>query len=218
MNASLAHRGRRAYLAAPALAGTAASAVLTIAVVTLWLGPLIGTWLAMLIGAGFDGAWLAALAYERRLAAQGDHNPKVTLTGWLFGLAATGLLVAHALTAAAGTSAWLAVSWLPLAAKALWWLHSLWEATEVSPRARMEISRVLQDSRDSAAISRATLNAQAGIDIVRTQALAAADAGMAKAQSKAARRLAEARTTLENTAGDEREYEALTAVAAPRWD
>lgn len=218
-------KSRRAWLAAPALAGTAASAVLTVAVVTLWLGPLIGPWLAMLIGLGFDGAWLAALAYERRLAAQGDHDRRVTLVGWAFGLAATGLLVAHALTAGAGTAAWLAVSWLPIAAKALWWLHGLWEATELSPAARSEIGRVLQDARDSAAIARASLTAQTRVERVRMETLASAGATVAKVQAKASKTLAGAWSELEYARSDSDRAHALACVAspatpaaAPRWD
>ncbi|MFG3230027.1 protein spdB [Kitasatospora sp. NPDC048194] len=219
MNANLAHARRRAVLAAPALAGTAASMVLTVAVVALWLGPLLGIWLGLLIGLGFDGAWLAALAYERRLSAQGEHDWRVTLVGWLFGLAATGLLVVHGLTAGAGTAAWLAVSWLPIAAKLLWWLHGLWEATEVSPRALAEIAAVRQSARDDAAVARARLAAQVGMDVVRTRAVSSAGAQMAKAQTKAARVLAGARAALENTAQtDDGQNAALTAVTAPRWE
>ncbi|BFO14430.1 hypothetical protein SHKM778_08180 [Streptomyces sp. KM77-8] len=82
---------------------------------------------------GYRRGWLATLAYERRLAAQGDHNRVVTAVGWSFGLIATAVLIAHALTAEHSAGAWLAVSWLPLAAKALWLVHGLWERTALTP-------------------------------------------------------------------------------------
>lgn len=225
IRASIRRRGARAWLAAPALAGTAASAVLTVAVVALWLGEVMPVYLAVLIGLGFDGAWLAALAYERRLAAQGDHDRRMTVVGLVFAAAATGMLVAHALTAGAGTAAWLAVSWLPLAAKGLWWLHGLWEATELSPAARTEIGRVLQDARDSAAIARASLNAQTTVERVRMQTLSATGATVAKVQARASKTLAKAWTELEDARSDSDRARALTCVAssatpaaAPRWE
>jgi hypothetical protein len=89
----------------------------------------------------------------------------------------------------------------------------------VSPKARAEISAVLQDARDNAAIARARLNAHTGIEVVRTRAVSAAGSNMAKAQSKAARVLAGARASLESTAQtDDGQHAALTAVAAPVWD
>ncbi|MFI6158293.1 protein spdB, partial [Kitasatospora sp. NPDC051170] len=118
MSASIRQRTRRAALAAPALVSTLLSAVLTVAVVGLWLGTVMPVFLAVVIGLAFDAGWLCALAYERRLAAQGDHDRRVTALGWAFGLVATGMLVAHALTAPSGAVAWLAVAWLPVGAKA----------------------------------------------------------------------------------------------------
>ncbi|GGX35090.1 hypothetical protein GCM10010321_58070 [Streptomyces chartreusis] len=103
----------------PAAVMTAVSMVLTLAVVVMWLGTAVPVPVALVVGLGIDGGWLATLAYERRLAAQGDHNRVVTGVGWFFGLAASGVLVAHALTAESSAGAWLAVAWLPIAAKAL---------------------------------------------------------------------------------------------------
>lgn len=117
----------------PAVAMTAVSMVLTLAVVVMWLGSAMPWLVALVVGLGIDGGWLATLAYERRLAAQGDHNRVVTAVGWSFGLIATAVLIAHALTAEHSAGAWLAVSWLPLAAKALWLVHGLWERTALTP-------------------------------------------------------------------------------------
>ncbi|MFF4821280.1 hypothetical protein ACFY2K_42635 [Kitasatospora sp. NPDC001309] len=205
---------RRLKLAAPALASTLFSAVLTVTVVALWLGSVMPLPLAIIIGLGFDGIWLSALAYERRLAAQGDHDRRVTVLGWLFGLMATAVLVAHALTTTM-PAAWLAVSWLPLAAKGLWWLHSLWEATEISPKARHEIGRILQDSRDNTAIARASLNARTRVERVRMESLSTAGATFARAQSKSARVLAGAWAELEQVDGEQEQARALTTMATP---
>lgn len=119
----------------PAVAMTAVSMVLTLAVVMMWLGTAMPWPVALVVGLGIDGGWLATLAYERRLAAQGDHSNAVTAVGWSFGLIATGVLVAHALTAEESAGAWLAVAWLPVAAKALWLVHGLWEQTALTPTA-----------------------------------------------------------------------------------
>ncbi|MFF2696681.1 hypothetical protein ACFVRW_23635, partial [Bacillus subtilis] len=218
MSASIRKRTHRAALAAPALVSTALSAVLTVAVVGLWLGTVMPLYLAVIIGLAFDAGWLSAQAYERRLAAQGDHDRRVTLIAWGFGLIATAMLVTHALTAASGTAAWLAVAWLPVGAKALWWLHSVWERSEISPRARAEITQVLQDSRDSAAIARASLNARTGVEVVRMTALSEAGARVAKAQSKSAARLSAAWSGLDTT-GEEhgRALEEVAAPPAPLW-
>ncbi|MGW3304834.1 protein spdB, partial [Streptomyces rubiginosohelvolus] len=118
----------------PAIAMTAVSMVLTVVVVVMWLSGSMHWGVALVVGLGLDGGWLATLAYERRLAAQGDHSTPVTVVGWLFGAAATGVLVAHAL-GEESPGAWLAVAWLPLAAKALWLVHGLWERTALTPRA-----------------------------------------------------------------------------------
>ena len=89
----------RAKTVLPAVAMTAVSMVLTLAVVMMWLGTAVPWPVALVVGLGIDGGWLATLAYERRLAAQGDHSRIVTGVGWFFGLIAAGVLVAHALTA-----------------------------------------------------------------------------------------------------------------------
>ncbi|MQS18054.1 protein spdB [Streptomyces kaniharaensis] len=218
MNTSLRRTAGRAWLAAPALAVTVVSAVLTVAVVALWLNGVMPLALALVIGLGYDGAWLAALSYERRLAGQGDHNAKVTALGWMSGALTTGMLVVHALTSP-HTAGWLAVAWLPLAAKSLWWLHGVWESTEISPKAKSEIRRVLQDSRDNAAISRAVLNAQTHGERTRMDSLSRAGAAVAKAQSKAAERLSGAWQELAEVNGQEDQapvLERLGAPAAPR--
>ncbi|MFJ8629016.1 protein spdB [Kitasatospora sp. NPDC093550] len=219
MSASIRQRTRRAWLAAPAIVSTVLSAVLTVAVVALWLGSVMPVFLAIVIGLAFDAAWLCAQAYERRLARQGDHDVRVTLVGWAFGLVATGMLVTHALTAPSGTAAWLAVAWLPVGAKSLWWLHSLWERTEISPRALAEIAQVLQDSRDNAAKARASLNARTSVEVVRMTALSEAGARVAKAQAKSAARLSNAWSGLDTTGQEHgRALEEVAAPAAPLWE
>ena len=151
----------KAKTALPAVAMTAVSMVLTLAVVMMWLGTAMPWPVALVVGLGIDGGWLATLAYERRLAAQGDHNRAVTAVGWSFGLIAAGVLVAHALTAEASTGAWLAVAWLPIAAKALWLVHGLWEATALTPNALGAIRGIQQEARDEAAVARAPRRAEA---------------------------------------------------------
>ncbi|MQS18071.1 hypothetical protein F7Q99_39265 [Streptomyces kaniharaensis] len=138
----------------------------------------------------------------------------------MFGALTTGMLVVHALTSP-HTAGWLAVAWLPLAAKSLWWLHGVWESTEISPKAKSEIRRVLQDSRDNAAISRAVLNAQTHGERTRMDSLSRAGAAVAKAQSKAAERLSGAWQELAEVNGQEDQapvLERLGAPAAPAWE
>ncbi|MFG3467727.1 protein spdB, partial [Streptomyces sp. NPDC047853] len=65
---------KRSMTAAPAVAMTAVSMVLTLAVVVMWLGDSMHWGVALVVGLGIDGGWLATLAYDRRLAAQGDHS------------------------------------------------------------------------------------------------------------------------------------------------
>lgn len=210
----------------PAATMTVVSMALTLAVVTTWLGAVLPWELALLIGAGLDGAWLATLAYERRLAAQGDHSRAVTGIGWGFGAVATGTLVAHALTSGeGGTAAWLAVSWLPLAAKCLWLVHGLWERTALTPDAVREIRDVLQESRDGAAVARARLRAQAVAERTRLEAVTAAGADVARVQARTAGRLAGAWSVLEAARAEEGPARALTCVTAPvtpgvtpRWE
>ncbi|KPC67413.1 protein spdB, partial [Streptomyces sp. NRRL F-6602] len=135
----------RAKTVLPAVAMTAVSMVLTLAVVVMWLGRAMPWPVALVVGLGIDGGWLATLAYERRLAAQGDHSRPVTAVGWSFGLIAAGVLITHALTAEASKGAWLAVAWLPLAAKALWLVHGLWESTALTPAALGAIRGIQQE-------------------------------------------------------------------------
>ncbi|MFF3731340.1 protein spdB [Streptomyces sp. NPDC002476] len=199
----------------PAVAMTAVSMALTLAVVMLWLGPVMPWPVALVVGLGIDGGWLATLAYDRRLASQGDHNPAVTAIGWAFGLVATGVLVAHALTAEESTGAWLAVAWLPLAAKALWVVHSLWERTALTPTALDTIQGIQQTARDEAAVARARLRAQAATEETRLTAVTQAGARVARVQAQTARTLSEAWSTLEEARTGEGTNRALTSVTTP---
>ncbi|MFE1291669.1 protein spdB [Streptomyces sp. NPDC058751] len=211
--------------ALPAVAVTAVSLVLTLAVVVMWLGTAMPWPVALVVGLGIDGGWLATLAYERRLAAQGDHSTAVTAVGWSFGLLATGVLVAHALTAEADTGAWLAVAWLPLAAKALWLVHGLWERTALTPAALTAISGIQQEARDEAAVARARLRAEASTEETRLTAVTQAGARVARVQADTAKRLSDAWSTLEAARTGEDTGRALTSVThrvtpdvAPRWE
>ncbi|MFF2381299.1 protein spdB [Streptomyces sp. NPDC058108] len=214
-----------AKTALPAVAMTAVSMVLTLAVVMMWLGTAMPWPVALVVGLGIDGGWLATLAYERRLAAQGDHSRAVTAVGWSFGLVATGVLVAHALTAEADTGAWLAVAWLPVAAKALWLVHGMWERTALTPRALDMIRGVQQEARDEAAVARARLRAEAGTEETRLTAVTEAGARVARVQAKTAQTLSRAWSTLESARTGEDTGRALTSVThrvtpdvTPRWE
>lgn len=209
---------------APAVAMTVVSMVLTLAVVVMWLGGSMPWPIALVVGLGLDGGWLATLAYERRLATQGDHNNAVTAVGWGFGLVATGVLVAHALGEEA-TGAWLAVSWLPIAAKALWLVHGLWERTALTPVALDAIRGIQQEARDEAAVARALLRAQAGTEETRLTAVTDAGARVARVQAETAERLSGAWSTLEAARQGEGTARALTCVtdrvtpgSQPRWE
>jgi hypothetical protein len=204
---------------------TAVSMVLTLAVVMMWLGTAVPWPVALVVGLGIDGGWLATLAYERRLAAQGDHNPAVTGVGWFFGLVATGVLVAHALTAEESAGAWLAVAWLPVAAKALWLVHGLWERTALTPEALDAIRGIQQEARDEAAVARARLRAEAVTEETRLTAVTGAGARVARVQAKTAQTLSRAWSTLETTRQGEDTGRALTSVTSrvtpgvtPRWE
>jgi hypothetical protein len=209
----------------PAVAMTAVSMVLTLAVVMMWLGTAVPWPVALVVGLGIDGGWLATLAYERRLAAQGDHNRAVTAVGWSFGILAAGVLVAHALTAEHSAGAWLAVAWLPIAAKALWLVHSLWERTVLTPLALDAIRGIQQEARDEAAVARARLRAEAATEETRLTAVTAAGARVARVQAKTAHTLAGAWSTLETARKGEETGRALTSVTSPvtpdvtpRWE
>ncbi|MFF8524185.1 protein spdB [Streptomyces werraensis] len=209
----------------PAAVMTAVSMVLTLAVVVMWLGAAVPWPVALVVGLGIDGGWLATLAYERRLAAQGDHSTPVTTVGWFFGLLATGVLVAHALTADGAVGAWLAVAWLPLAAKALWLVHGLWERTALTPAALDAIAGIQQEARDEAAVARARLRAEAATEETRLTAVTAAGARVARVQARTAETLAGAWSTLEAARRGEDTGRALTSVTSPvtpgvtpRWD
>ncbi|MFF7371897.1 protein spdB [Streptomyces tricolor] len=209
----------------PAVAMTAVSMVLTLAVVMMWLGAAVPWPVALIVGLGIDGGWLAALAYERRLAAQGDHSRAVTAVGWSFGVLAAGVLVAHALTADHSAGAWLAVAWLPIAAKALWLVHSLWERTALTPLALDAIRGIQQEARDEAAVARARLRAEAATEETRLTAVTQAGARVARVQAETSRTLASAWSTLESARRGEETGHALTSVTStvtsgvtPRWE
>ncbi|MFF3815799.1 protein spdB [Streptomyces bluensis] len=208
----------------PAVAMTAVSMVLTLAVVVMWLGTAVPWPVALVVGLGIDGGWLATLAYERRLAAQGDHNQTVTGVGWFFGAVATGVLVAHALSEESA-GAWLAVAWLPLAAKALWLVHGLWERTALTATALDDIRGIQQEARDEAAVARARLRAEAATEETRLTAVTEAGARVARVQAETAATLAEAWSTLETARQGEDTGRALTSVTSrvtpgvtPRWE
>ncbi|MEU6079034.1 protein spdB [Streptomyces sp. NPDC047108] len=209
----------------PAVAMTAVSMVLTLAVVLMWLGGAVPWPVALVVGLGIDGGWLATLAYERRLAAQGDHSRVVTAVGWCFGLVATGVLIAHALTAEGSAAAWLAVAWLPVAAKALWVVHGLWERTALTTAALDDIRGIQQEARDAAAVARARLRAEASTEETRLTAVTQAGARVARVQAKTAKTLSAAWSTLEDARDGEETGRALTSVTTPvtpgvtpRWE
>ncbi|MFJ9995198.1 protein spdB [Streptomyces werraensis] len=215
----------RAKTVLPAVAMTAVSMVLTLAVVVMWLDTAVPWPVALVVGLGIDGGWLATLAYERRLAAQGDHNRAVTAVGWSFGALAAGVLVAHALTAEHSAGAWLAVAWLPIAAKALWLVHAMWERTALTPVALDAIRGIQQEARDEAAVARARLRAEAATEETRLTAVTEAGARVARVQAKTAQCLAGAWSTLETARAGEETGRALTSVTArvtpgvtPRWE
>ncbi|MFJ4057769.1 protein spdB [Streptomyces albogriseolus] len=215
----------RAKTVLPAVAMTAVSMVLTLAVIVMWLGMAVPWPVALVVGLGIDGGWLATLAYERRLAAQGDHNRAVTAVGWSFGVLAAGVLVAHALTAEHSAGAWLAVAWLPIAAKALWLVHAMWERTALTPVALDAIRGIQQEARDEAAVARARLRAEAATEETRLTAVTEAGARVARVQAKTAQALAGAWSTLETARAGEETGRALTSVTArvtpgvtPRWE
>ncbi|KOG25969.1 protein spdB, partial [Streptomyces viridochromogenes] len=219
---------KRLLTVGPAVAMTAVSMVLTLAVVVMWLGESMPWGIALVVGLGLDGGWLATLAYERRLARQGDHSTPVTVVGWVFGAAATGVLVAHAL-GEDSPGPWLAVAWLPLAAKALWLVHGLWERTALTSAALDRIATIQQMARDQAAIARAELRSEAGTEATRLDAVTGAGKRVAEAQAKAARKLAGAWSELEGVRQGDGTGRALTCVtervtpasqgaSQPRWE
>ncbi|MFH9894396.1 protein spdB [Streptomyces luteogriseus] len=215
---------RNVKTAFPAVAMTAVSMVLTLAVVVMWLGDSMHWGVALVVGLGIDGGWLATLAYDRRLAAQGDHNNAVTGVGWGFGAVATGVLVAHAV-GEDSPGPWLAVAWLPLAAKALWLVHGLWERTALTPTALDAIQGIQQEARDEAAVARARLRAEAATEETRLTAVTEAGARVARVQAKTAEQLSGAWSVLEAARQGDGTARALTCVtervtpaSQPTWD
>ncbi|MER6535139.1 protein spdB [Streptomyces sp900105755] len=216
---------KRLLTVLPAVAMTAVSMVLTLAVVMMWLGAAVPWYVALVVGLGIDGGWLATLAYERRLAAQGDHSNAVTAVGWSFGAVASGVLITHAVTAETSMGAWLAVAWLPIAAKMLWLVHGLWERTALTPAALDTIRGIQQEARDDAAVARARLRAEASTEETRLTAVTEAGARVARVQAKTAETLAGAWSTLETARKGESTGRALTSVTArvtpdvtPSWE
>jgi hypothetical protein len=214
---------KRSMTAAPAVAMTAVSMVLTLAVVVMWLGDSMPWGVALVVGLGIDGGWLATLAYDRRLAAQGDHNAVVTGVGWGFGAVATGVLVVHAV-GEDSPGPWLAVAWLPLAAKALWLVHGLWERTALTPDALEAIQGIQQEARDEAAVARARLRAEAATEETRLTAVTEAGARVARVQAKTAESLSGAWSVLEAARQGDGTARALTCVtervtpaSQPQW-
>lgn len=212
-----------AKTALPAVAMTAVSMVLTLAVVLMWLGESMPWYVALVVGLGIDGGWLATLAYDRRLAAQGDHSTPITVVGWLFGAVATAVLVVHAL-GEDSPGPWLAVAWLPLAAKALWLVHGLWERTALTPDALDAIREIQQDARDTAAVARARLRAEAATETTRLEAVTEAGSRVARTQAKTAGELAGAWSVLEAARQGDGTGRALTCVtdrvtpaSQPQW-
>ncbi|WP_372440873.1 hypothetical protein [Actinacidiphila acididurans] len=208
----------------PAVAMTVVSMVLTLAVIVMWLGASMPWQVALVVGLGLDGGWLATLSYERRLAAQGDHSAAVTAVGWCFGLLATGVLVAHAL-GESSPGAWLAVAWLPIAAKALWLVHGMWERTALTPDALAAIRGIQQEARDTAAVARARLRAEATAEETRLTAVTQAGARIARVQARTAATLSGAWSTLEKTRTGQDTGQALASVTTavtcesqPRWE
>jgi hypothetical protein len=205
---------KRLATVGPAVAMTAVSMVLTLAVVVMWLGASMPVPVALVVGLGIDGGWLATLAYERRLAAQGDHSNAVTAVGWGFGAVATGVLIAHAL-GEESAGAWLAVAWLPVAAKALWLIHGLWERTALTPEALDSIQGIQQEARDEAAVSRARVRAEAATEETRLLAVTEAGARVARVQARTAETLAGAWSTLRDAHEAEDTHGAMTSVTRP---
>lgn len=198
--------------ALPAVAMTVVSMALTLAVVMMWLGAVMPWPVALVVGLGLDGGWLATLAYERRLAAQGDHSRAVTGVGWCFGALATGVLIAHAFTTEDSPAAWLAVAWLPVAAKALWMVHGMWERTALTPTALETIQGIQQEARDDAAVARARLRAEASTEETRLAAVTEAGARVAQVQAETAEVLASAWSALEKARQGDGTNRALTCV------
>lgn len=215
---------KRALTALPAVLMTVVSMVLTLAVVLMWLGGSMPWYVALVVGMGIDGGWLATLSYDRRLAAQGDHSTPVTVIGWAFGLLASGVLVAHALQDD-HPGPWLAVAWLPIAAKALWIVHGLWERTALTPTALNDIREIQQEARDEAAVERARVRAQAATEETRLLAVTEAGARVARTQARTAGTLADAWSTLRQAHEAEETHSAMTSVtrpvtpgSQPRWE
>jgi hypothetical protein len=116
------------------------------------------------------------------------------------------------------------VAWLPIAAKALWLVHGLWERTALTPNALGAIRGIQQEARDEAAVARARLRAEATTEETRLTAVTQAGARVARVQAKTAQTLSRAWSTLETARDGEDTGRALTSVTdrvtpdvTPRW-
>ncbi|CAM5289616.1 Protein spdB OS=Streptomyces griseomycini OX=66895 GN=FHS37_001663 PE=4 SV=1 [Streptomyces griseomycini] len=117
------------------------------------------------------------------------------------------------------------MAWLPIAAKALWLVHGLWERTALTPVALDAIRGIQQEARDEAAVARARLRADAATEETRLTAVTQAGARVARVQAKTAQTLARAWSTLETARAGEDTGRALTSVTTrvtpgvtPRWE
>ena len=117
------------------------------------------------------------------------------------------------------------MAWLPIAAKALWLVHGLWERTALTPVALDAIRGIQQEARDEAAVARARLRAEAATEETRLTAVTEAGARVARVQAKTAATLAGAWSTLETARQGDGTNRALTCVTervtpgvTPRWE
>lgn len=153
-------------------------------------------WLGVLVALVIDGAWWTAAQYERRMVDAGaDARPVTRLTWGIAGLS-TVLLVVHAVETA--SIAWAAVAVLPLVSRALTWVHSLWEGTELTPGALSEIREHRQRQRDAVAVDRARLRSETATECARLAEVSTAAESLASERAAALDRMERAR---EMTAG-----------------
>lgn len=200
-----------------AMAGTAAALASWI---PIW-------WLGVLVALVVDASWWVAARYESRIRETGASTTLVTRLTWGIAALSAVLLVAHAV--AERSIAWGVVAVLPLVSRLLGWISSLWEATEVTADALADIRAARQSARDTAAVARARLVAEADAERVRVETVTAVGARVAQVQAEAAARLSEAWAALEEARASKGTREALTCVTggvtdgvtggvAPRWE
>lgn len=206
---------------------TLAAMVATAAALASWV-PI--WWLGALVAVVIDASWWVAGRYESRIKDTGADAGMVTGLTWALAGVSAALLIVHAV--AEWSVAWGAVAVLPLVSRTLAWIDSLWEATEVTPDALREIRDARQSARDTAAVARARLTAEADAERVRVETVTAVGARVARAQAEAAQRLSEAWGALDTARRSRGTREALTCVTggvagvadgvtggvAPRWE